>query len=136
MPNHAKHLAREVARDSVERALHDREARRHRGVSIAGLSPFDFTPVGSRDLLAAAEASAQREAAHVASAKGVAQEAARQLRTKAFLLAQYAEKIERTLSSDNDPKSLIDTFTALAREIVGDAPDVWLAAHDIAADAA
>lgn len=122
----AKHLAREVARDSVERALHDREARRHRGVSIAGVAPFQ--PRAERDLIAAATASAQREAAHNASPAGELLDEICAARTTLRLALMELEAVDR--ARDRDDGSIgkaADRFVKATRLALPAALDLSLA---------
>ena len=130
-PAIAKHYDRETAREAARREAHDQQTRRHRGVSFGGMAPSPYVPRTERDLIAAAEASAAREAAQLESAHGQAMGAAAGIRQRAFLAAQYAEGIVAALNrGDGSAAKAVEQFTALIVDIKSDTGLLWVAAHD------
>lgn len=127
----AKHYDRETAREAARREAHDQQARRYRGVSFGGMGPSPYVPRTERDLIAAAEASAAREAALIESAQGKAVAEATSLRKKAYLLAQYADAVVAALTrADGSAVRSVERLDALLTDIKGDVGLMWCAAID------
>lgn len=130
----AKHLKRIDDREAVAQAHASREAARHRGASIAGVSVYDFAPIAARDKIAAAEASARREAAFHASPDGAALAAVATMRTalRAALMQLEATDSARSRGDGSMAKNA-DELVALVRGLLPDALGLSLAAHEQAA---
>lgn len=127
----APYIARQRARDANERRIHSEQAARHRGVSYGGMAPEPFVPRSERNLIAAAEASAAREAAWLESAQGKAVADAVAVRRKALLLAQYADATVSALNrQDGSAVRAVERFEALLSDIKGDAGLMWVLADD------
>lgn len=127
----AKHYDRETAREAARREAHAQQARRYSGVSHGGLGPSPFVPRTERDLIAAATAAAEREAAHLASAHGQAMAQAASIKQRAYLLAQYADGIVSSLNrGDGSARQAVERFDALLADIKSDVGLLWCAAQD------